>query len=507
MVKLMNSRLGLMSLVASVAIGLFALVGTTYAVLVCQTVPDPDSGSSDDSDGSDDGDDVTVTGSCDGVTSTIKYYLLQAGYDDNAASGIMGNLSAESCGYRYKVFCSCSNADAEDGFKAYIQSGSGYTLNSRMTKSCGFGLVQWTPDSNKSVDRLLRLQKYADSKGGAITDLNIQIEFMIKELTTTEINAYYYNVLRPEKLNGRSLEDTTWRVEKWYEAPGSVSGSPGYGQVNKVCDNASSSWCKSFKKRLERAQQAKQVNGNCNPTSSDGGSDSGSDDGSGDDSGSDSGGDSSGPDQVPQVDQPSQDQPTTTQTSGALGKQNASNMVGQYDSGIKDVVWRTDGSTVSASGCSLVSVVNSARALGASQSSINVSTLASWSKRNISSASWSNLITMAKHVGLTVGSELWSSKSTSESTKIAQIRSVLASGGVVIAGGDRAGTDSSFCTTARKNSGECVFTPGGHFVAIIGITADNKLVVANPAKANNRTWIFPASGVLKYSNKARMVRF
>ena len=497
MVKLMNSRLGLMSLVTSVAIGLFALVGSTYAVLVCQTVPDPDSGSSDDS--GDDG--VEVTGSCDGVTSTIKYYLLQAGYDDNAASGIMGNLSAESCGYRYKVVCSCSRADVEDGFKAYIQSGSSYTLNSSMTRSCGFGLVQWTPDSNKNVDRLLRLQKYADSKGGAITDLNIQIEFIIKELTTTDINAYYYNVLRPDKLNGRTLEDTTWRVEKWYEAPGSVSGSPGYGQVNKVCENASSSWCKSFKKRLERAQQAKQVNGNCNPTS---GGDS--DDSSGDDSdGSD--GDSSGPDQVPQVDQPSDDQPTTTQTGGALGKQNVNNMVGQYDSGIKDVVWRTDGSTVSASGCSLVSVVNSARALGASQSSVNVSTLASWSKRNISSASWGNLITMAKHIGLTVGSELWSSKSTSESTKIAQIRSVLASGGVVIAGGDRAGTDSSFCTTARKNSGECVFTPGGHFVAIIGITADNKLVVANPAKANNRTWIFPASGVLKYSNKARMVRF
>jgi len=117
------------------------------------------------------------------------------------------------------------------------------------------------------------------------------------------------------------------------------------------------------------------------------------------------------------------------------------------------------------------------------------------------------LITMARHVGLTVSGELWSSKSVSDSTKIAKIRSTLASGGMVIAGGDRSGTDSSFCTTVRKNSGECVFTPGGHFVAIIGITSDDKLVIANPAKANNRTWIFPASGVLKYSNKARMVKF
>ena len=445
-----------------------------------------------------------VTGGCDSVASTLKYYLLQAGYDENAAAGLMGNISAESCGYKHTVYKNC-NTLAPDGFHAYILGSNGsYTLNSAMSPNDGFGLVQWTHDNNPSRDRLLRLQKYADGEGKYITDLEIQIEFILAETTTNKYGTYYSNVLKPEALNGRSLEDVTWRVLKWYEAPASVRGSPGYGAVSQVCTDADSSWCKSFKKRLGRAQEAKNISGNCNPTTSGDSEDPGSSDPG------DSGGtsDYSGPTEVPVVPTTPQDQGPTTSgsTDGALGKQSSSGMVGQYDSGIKDVVWRRDGSTVSASGCSLVSVVNAARALGHSQSQTNVSSLASWSKSNISSASWDNLKLMARHVGLSASSWLWTSKSTSDSVKIQKIRDTLASGGVVIAGGDRAGTDSSFCTSARKASGECTFTPGGHFVAFIGITADNKLVVANPGKANNRTWIFPASNVLKYSNKAIMVK-
>ena len=99
-------------------------------------------------------------------------------------------------------------------------------------------------------------------------------------------------------------------------------------------------------------------------------------------------------------------------------------------------------------------------------------------------------------------------RSTDTSKKISEIRSTLASGGVVIAGGDRKETkgDNVFCS--RDNhiaNGDCVFTPGGHWVAIIGITADDKLVIANPGQSNGDNWIFPASTVLKYSNTAYRV--
>ena len=42
----------------------------------------------------------------------------------------------------------------------------------------------------------------------------------------------------------------------------------------------------------------------------------------------------------------------------------------------------------------------------------------------------------------------------------------------------------------------------GHFVAIVGITADDKLVIANPARGNGRGNVFNADTVLRYSNKA-----
>ena len=450
-------------------------------------------------------DPIDIVGGCDSVASTLKYYLLQAGYDENAASGIMGNISAESCGYKVTVYKNCHTL-APDGFKAYIQGANGsYTLNPAMSRNDGFGLVQWTPDNSPSRDRLLRLQKYADSLDKAITDLDVQIGYLLAELTTNKYGTYYSRYLAPDKFNGKSLEATTWAILKYFEAPASVRGSPGMSQVNKVCEDASSSWCKSFRKRLERAQEAKKISGNCNPSGSS--TDDPDDTSDPDDGGSDDDSGSDTPTPVTVVTPTDEPGPTTTGgTSGALGARSSNNMVGQYDNGIKDVVWRTDGSTVSASGCSLVAVVNAARATGRSQSSVNVSNLASWSKTNISAASWDGLKRMASHVGMTTSSWLWSSKSTSESAKIQKIRDTLASGGAVIAGGDRAGTDSSFCTTARKANGDCVFTPGGHFVAIIGITADNKLVVANPGKANNRTWIFPASNVLQYSNKAIMVK-
>ncbi|MBR3232947.1 hypothetical protein IKF74_01545 [Candidatus Saccharibacteria bacterium] len=500
MSKLMNSRLGLASIVASVAVGLFLLVGTTSAVLVCETVGTTTEGGGDNDD--DPETPPTVTGGCDSTETTIKYYLMQAGYNETAAAAIMGNLSKESCGYKYKVcFCDCMK-EAPDGFKAYTLQNGSYVANQQMRiqKSngkytwCGFGLVQWTHDSNPSVDRLLRLQKYADGQGKNITDLEVQIEFMIAELTTSKYGTYYSKVLKPEILNKYSLKDATWRVEKWYESPASVSGSPGYGaSYATVCSDKTTSWCKSLMERVKQAEAALKLNANCTPG------------GSNPDTPSDPGDPSSptGPDPVPVVPTSGGETPTVSD-SGALGAQSANGMIGQYDSGVKNLVWRKDGSTISASGCSLVAVVNAAKATG--HSSVSASSLASWSKSNISSASWDNLKKMASHVGLSTGSWLWSSKSTSDSEKLSKIRSVLASGGVVIAGGDRSGTNFSCEDASNRDSGKCVFTPGGHFVAIIGITADNKLVVANPARASNRTWIFPASGLLQYSNKAVMAK-
>lgn len=528
MLKPSNSRIGLATIVASVAVGLFFLVGVTCAVKVCEVVSAPTE---------DDGDDdnpPTVSGGCDSTASTLKYYLMQAGYTETAAAAIMGNISAESCGYKYKVcFCDCSK-EAEDGFKAYTLQNGSYVANQRMRiqKSngkytwCGFGLVQWTHDSNPSVDRLLRLQKYADGQGKEITDLEVQIEFIIAELTTNKYGTYYSKVLKPEILNKYSLKDATWRVEKWYEAPASVYGSPGYGaSYATVCADSTTSWCKSLVKRVERAESALALDANCNPSSD-------PDTPSGGDPDTPSGGDPENPsdpsdpgepDPVPTVPEtPSGgDDPAPTTSTGALGKQNVNNAISQTNSGVEKTQWLPSSSKSSkrigindnlkdccGSGCSLIAVANAYGAIhdySSGQIESFANNLASWTKTNISAPSEANMTKMVSHVGMTY-KKIWSSKSTSTSSKVAEIRSALASGGAVIAGGDRQGTDSSFCTDARKSSGECAFTPGGHYIAIIGITADDKLVVANPGKSRGKNWIFPADNVLKYSNLGYVVK-
>ena len=194
----------------------------------------------------------------------------------------------------------------------------------------------------------------------------------------------------------------------------------------------------------------------------------------------------------------------STTTSGpantALGVQSSSGLVGQFDSGVGNVTWlnRGDSATVKESGCSLVAILNALKTL--KKSNGEILSLADWTKKNISSPSWANTKKMAKQFGLTTSEDLWTSKSISAEKKIQMIRNELYAGRVLIIAGDRSGTNIDCTNRSNISSGDCVFTNGGHYVAIVGITAKNELIVANPGNANDRTWTFPAETVLKYSN-------
>lgn len=470
---------------------------------------------------------VTVGGidsSCGSVPADLKKALLDAGYSNAAAAGIMGNIQGES---RFRVNVVEHGELVGDDFVAYdlVKNKRSDKLINSTGGNLGFGLAQWTTDG-----RVKSLQSYAERVGKPVVSAAAQIGYLIEELASYGLST--------SALKSFTVDEVTWVMLRDFETPLNVFcvGSECSGSVQNTASARHTSLSDllankdsyaaaygtfstrlAFAKNWESLDVSKCSGGASSdegedapdPTPTDGGGGSGGSSGGGESSGGggssgDSGGGAGGSSGGGGSTEPT----TSGGTTGALGAKNANNMVGQFDAGVKDVVWRTDGSTVGASGCSLVSVVNAARTLGHAKDSVNVSSLASWTKSRISSANWDNLKTMAKHVGLSVSSWLWSSKSTSDATKIAKIRDTLASGGVVIAGGDRAGTSSSFCTSSRLSGGECVFTPGGHFVAIIGITADNKLVIANPAKGSKSAtgWIFPASGVLKYSNKAIMVK-
>lgn len=493
--------------------------------LNCSTV-----GSSTDPSTTDDDEPANPTADCGSVQGDLKRYLLDAGYDENAAAGLLGNISAESCTFKVNVYHNCSTF-AEDDFRAYTNG----VRNSKLSKNDGFGLVQWTPDNDSSKDRLLALQNYADSLGKGITKLEVQAKFILEELTTTRYNSYYSKALAPSKANGKTIEETTWRFLRYYESPRSLDcvgtaccasasdcpaskqnaqkpptgyGSAALAELTQNSDKYQLAYS-SYANRLSRAKDLLSLDvSNCRPAGEDDGDD-------GDDDGDD-GGD---PSDVPTIEDPDDgdDGGDTIQTTGALGAKNSDNVISQTDSSVKNTQWilssgsgnkkigvNDDGSCCG-SGCSLIAVANAYGTLkGYNKSKVaeTANSLAAWSKTAISAPGESNMLKLARKLGLST-QQIWSSKSTSSSTKIAAIRTALASGKAIVAGGDRKETrgDTNFCKTGNHlANGDCVFTPGGHYIAIIGITADDKLVVANPGKSPNRKWIFPAATVLQYSN-------
>ena len=91
--------------------------------------------------------------------------LINAGFNDVAAAGAMGNLSYESGGSGTKTI----NTDVVEG---------GYTENDG-----GIGMCQWTNNNRGTEGRNTQLRKYAQSKGKTWKDETTQIEFLITEIT------------------------------------------------------------------------------------------------------------------------------------------------------------------------------------------------------------------------------------------------------------------------------------------------------------------------------------
>ncbi len=108
-------------------------------------------------------------------------FLKSKGFNDYAAAGIMGNLYAESGirpdnlqnNYEKKL----GLTDTE--YTAAVDNGS-YT--NFVHDSAGYGLAQWTYYSRKQ-----NLLSYAQAKGVSIADLDMQLEYLYKELSSSVV--------------------------------------------------------------------------------------------------------------------------------------------------------------------------------------------------------------------------------------------------------------------------------------------------------------------------------
>ena len=454
-------------------------------------------------------DDPTLDTDCNSTPSKLKKYLLDSGYNETSTAGIMGNIRGES---RYRTKLIEGGAVVDDDFRAFTNGNRNrqlYRIKEDGTrKNKGFGLAQWTTDG-----RLKNLQNYADSISQPITTVETQAAFLVKELNEK------FN-MSPDVLNAMTIEEVTWIILRDFETPMSVACThkgnedctnnkyPRHKSLTEVLadPNNYKMAIKSYSARLEYARAAYVfaiTDCGTGETPSDPGTPT-------------TPSDPSEPyDPTPETPGTGEDTDpgTPTATTGALGKQSSSGFYAQGN--FRGVVWRKNGADISSSGCSLIAVANSAKYRGVTPN--DPKQLASWSKGVISGESdtgWNGSVSKTiSHLGMRWGggSYLWSDYRTSTSTKIAKIRQTLAAGGVIIAGGDRnkssnPNRQSIDCTSSsNKNAGLCVFSNNGHFIAIIGITADDKLIVANAANGRNGTSTndkLNADNVLKFSNKA-----
>ncbi len=150
---------------------------------------------------------VTISPSVVGGSCEEKVWLTlrNAGYSEYAVAGAMGNMYHESHFY-------CNNLQnsgntslglSDEEYTAMVDNGS-YTRDQFVNDSIGYGLVQWTFSSRKAG-----LYDYAQQKGVSIADENMQIEYVLKELS----GGYQ------DWANATSIQDATRIFCDQYERP------------------------------------------------------------------------------------------------------------------------------------------------------------------------------------------------------------------------------------------------------------------------------------------------
>jgi hypothetical protein len=153
--------------------------------------------------------------------TTIWNFLTRQGLTDCGVAGLMGNLYAESLfnPKNLETVYEKKLGFSDDSYTKAVDSGA----YKNFTKdSAGYGLAQWTYGPRKR-----NLLEYAKSLGASVGDLNMQLNFLVKELTSPE-----YISLWNSLLSARSIYDATVEVMVRYERPANVSSSAKNGRYN-----------------------------------------------------------------------------------------------------------------------------------------------------------------------------------------------------------------------------------------------------------------------------------
>ena len=139
-------------------------------------------------------------------------FLKKEGFSDFGVAGLMGNLDAESAlrpnNLQDTYSRSLGLSDAE--YTTKVDNG---TYTNFVRDSAGYGLAQWTYWSRKE-----NLLNYAKSKKKSIGDLEMQLEFLVKELKTSYKNSVY-NIL----VNATTVQQASDVVLMNFERPANAA--------------------------------------------------------------------------------------------------------------------------------------------------------------------------------------------------------------------------------------------------------------------------------------------
>ena len=148
----------------------------------------------------------------DSVEKQIWDFLKSKNLNNFAVAGIMGNLRAESA---------LSPINLQNSFEkklgytdsTYTQAVDNGIYSNFVTDGAGYGLAQWTYHTRKA-----NLLAYAKSKNVSIGDLQMQLDFLWKEMQN-------YTTMMGELTNARTIKDASDSFLFRYERPANQGSS------------------------------------------------------------------------------------------------------------------------------------------------------------------------------------------------------------------------------------------------------------------------------------------
>lgn len=144
----------------------------------------------------------------------IWNFLKAAGFNDFGVAGLMGNLYAES-GLQPTNMENAYQSKLGFTDETYTRAVDNGTYINFVKDAVGYGLAQWTYWTRKQ-----NLLNYAKQKNKSIGDLEMQLEFLVKELKESYTNSVY-NVLK----NATSILEASNAVLLKFERPANMSTS------------------------------------------------------------------------------------------------------------------------------------------------------------------------------------------------------------------------------------------------------------------------------------------